>query len=217
MCSRSCSHCFKPPTGRAERPANRSDWLCQTCSDTICSNQSGKTYRWMMSSRMRTGSPYKDEEGSRVPRWSVCKNACEPRILGRRPMLRMLFRTRSGQWNRTPPFSQNRRSDCLQNHCCCDGRWENLGRCCGHLRGEGKQQQDNMESAVADALSSGVAWNDLGPLKAEARKLKWNKSSWSRAVRQVSPAAAICANCSPSTRFTNGGPSCSTDATAGEV
>ena len=47
-----------------------------------------------------------------------------------------------------------------------------------------------MESAVADALSSGVAWNNLGPLKTKARKLTWNKSSWSRAVREVSPAAA---------------------------
>ena len=48
-----------------------------------------------------------------------------------------------------------------------------------------------MESAVADALSSGVAWNDLGPLKTEARKLTWNKSSWSRAVREVSPAGEV--------------------------
>ena len=44
-----------------------------------------------------------------------------------------------------------------------------------------------MESAVAEALSSGVAWNDLGPIKAEARKLSWNKSSWSRVVKEVSP------------------------------
>ena len=47
-----------------------------------------------------------------------------------------------------------------------------------------------MESAVADALSSGVAWNDLGPLKIEARKLTWNKSNWSQVVGEASPAAA---------------------------
>jgi len=42
---------------------------------------------------------------------------------------------------------------------------------------------------VAEALSLSVAWEDLGPLKAEARKLKWNKSSWGRSVREASPAA----------------------------
>ena len=36
--------------------------------------------------------------------------------------------------------------------------------------------------AVAEALSSGVAWDDLGELKPEARKLKWNKSSWGRSL-----------------------------------
>ena len=36
--------------------------------------------------------------------------------------------------------------------------------------------------AVAEAFSSGVAWDDLGELKPEARKLKWNKSSWGRSL-----------------------------------
>jgi len=43
------------------------------------------------------------------------------------------------------------------------------------------QQFIQME-AVAEALSSGVAWDDLGELKPEARKLKWNKSSWGRSL-----------------------------------
>ena len=36
--------------------------------------------------------------------------------------------------------------------------------------------------AVAEALSSGVAWDDLRELKPEARKLKWNKSTWGRSL-----------------------------------
>ena len=36
--------------------------------------------------------------------------------------------------------------------------------------------------AVAEAFSSGVAWDDLGELKPEARKHKWNKSSWGRSL-----------------------------------
>ena len=39
-----------------------------------------------------------------------------------------------------------------------------------------------------DAMSSGVAWEDLGPLKAEARQMKYNKSSWTRSLRAAAAA-----------------------------
>ena len=43
-------------------------------------------------------------------------------------------------------------------------------------------------SSVDDAMSSGVAWDDLGPLKAEARQMKYNKSSWARSLRSAAAA-----------------------------
>ena len=43
-------------------------------------------------------------------------------------------------------------------------------------------------AAVDNAMSSGVAWDDLGPLKAEARQMKYNKSSWGRSLRAAAAA-----------------------------
>ena len=45
--------------------------------------------------------------------------------------------------------------------------------------------------SVAEALSAGVAWDELGSLKIEARQLKWNKSKWSRTLLQTAGANKV--------------------------
>ena len=53
--------------------------------------------------------------------------------------------------------------------------------------------------AVAEALSSGVEWDDLGELKPEARKLKWSLPSLIAPQMGEAPPATTMANVDLST------------------
>ena len=45
------------------------------------------------------------------------------------------------------------------------------------------ESNDPSTDAVTSALVCGVAWDELGELKSKARRSRWNKSSWKRAVQ----------------------------------